>query len=113
MYCVTLNCIQQFVDVDNGQSEYLYQKLTDVLTSEFGISMSKVFALGSDGAAAMTGCLNCVSALLKGNNPLLINCHCIGHKRALRVSQAADKVSQKKGYRDSPCSVYSFMLARQ
>ena len=98
----------QDADVDNGQSEHLHRKLTDVLTTEFGVSMSKVFALGSDGVATMIGCRNSVSVLLKSNNLLLINCHCTGHKCALSVSQAADKVPQVKGYRDSLCSVYSF-----
>ena len=70
----------QDADVDNGQSEPLHQKLTHVITAVFGVSMFKAFALGSDSAAAMIGCRNSVSALLRGNNSLLIKCHSAGHK---------------------------------
>jgi hypothetical protein len=96
------------VDVDNGQSDHLHVKLVDVMENDFNISMSKVFAFGSDGAAAMIGSQNSVSSKLKSNNALLINCHCAGHKCALCVSQAADKVARIKAYRDSLCSVYSY-----
>ena len=55
-----------------------------------GIDMKSVIGLGTDGASAMTGKKNGVSAFLKKENPHCINVHCIAHRLALCSSQAAN-----------------------
>ena len=80
----------------------------NVLETDFHVSMHKVFAFGSDGASAMVGRNNSVTSRLKQVNQYLVNCHCVGHRCALSISQAADVVPQIRTYRDSLCAVYSF-----
>ena len=56
--------------------------------------LSKVFGLGSDGAAVMTGVKGGVSGLMKNENPM----HCLAHRLALCTSQAATDIPALKGY---------------
>ena len=41
--------------------------------------LSEVFGLGSDGAAVMTGVKGGVSWLMKKENLMLVNVHCLAH----------------------------------
>ena len=43
------------VDVDNGKRDHIYETVVNVLSKDFEILVSKVFAFGSDGTAAMVG----------------------------------------------------------
>ena len=52
--------------------------------TKFGVDMSKVVGLGSDGASAMASEWNGV----KQENPSLVFSHCVAHRLSLGVSQA-------------------------
>ena len=52
-------------------------------TEIIGIDIAKVIALGSDGAASMTGCKNGVGVQLRQVKPFMIQFHCAAHKLTL------------------------------
>ena len=56
------------------------------------VPYEKVAGLGSDGAAVMTGVHNGVGVQLKQVYPLLVHVHCMAHRLALAVSQAAGEI---------------------
>ena len=64
--------------------------------------LSKVFGLGSDGAAVMTGVKGGVSGLMKNENPM----HCLAHRLALCTSQAATDIPALKGYQQIITDIY-------
>ena len=93
----------------------IVDKTADGLTSklkecfgEAGIDLTKVMALGSDGAATMTGCRNGVGVQLQRLNPFTIQFHCAAHKLALCTSQAAESVSLMQKYKDTLKSIYYY-----
>ena len=60
--------------------------ITDNIKEELvksGLDIQNFLGLASDGALVMVGKNNGVSALLKQENPRLINVHCICHRLAL------------------------------
>ena len=77
---------------------------------ETEIDIAKVMALGSDGAAPMTGCKNGVGVQLRRVNPFMIQFHCAVHKLALCTAQAADSVSLMQKYKDSLRSIEEFPI---
>ena len=68
--------------------------------------LSKVFGLGSDGAAVMTGVKGGVSGLMKKENPMIVNVHCYAHRLALCTSQAATDIPALKGYQQIITDIY-------
>ena len=68
--------------------------------------LSKVFGLGSDGAAVMTGVKGGVSGLMKKENPMIVNVHCLAHRLALCTSQAATDIPALKGYQQIITDIY-------
>ncbi|VDI68465.1 Hypothetical predicted protein, partial [Mytilus galloprovincialis] len=56
----------------------------------FGVDLSKIFGMGSDGASVMIGKHGGVSQLLKDTSPHLVEVHCVAHRLALAC------VEQKK-----------------
>ena len=74
---------------------------------EFDI-LTKLFALGSDGASVMLGCQGGVSALMKERVPYLIADHCIAHRLALACRQAADEITYLKTFKRILDQLYRF-----
>ena len=68
--------------------------------------LSKGFRLGSDGAAVMTGVKGGVSGLMKKENPMIVNVHCLAHRLALCTSQAATDIPALKGYQQIITDIY-------
>ena len=68
--------------------------------------LSKAFGLGSDGAAVMTGVKGGVSGLMKKENPMIVNVHCLAHRLALCTSQAATDIPALKGYQQIITDIY-------
>ena len=66
---------------------------------EYGLGIECVAAFGSDGASVMTGKRNGVAAKLKQMQPSLVSVHCVAHRLALAVSEAADQVSPVKQFK--------------
>lgn len=69
-------------DSDSADAATIVKVVKDKL-DQFGIDISKLRSIGTDGASVMTGKRNGVPALLRKENPGLINIHCICHKLAL------------------------------
>ena len=63
-------------------------------------------SFGSDGASIMTGRVGSVSTLLRKENPLMINIHCMAHRLALCISQAANNVETMEKYRQLLTDLY-------
>ena len=93
--------------VYNGKADTLVQALLKFL-EEKGISIIKVQGLGSDGAPDMLGRLNGVGARLKQLNPFLVQVHCVAHKLALCLSNAAKTVNPVSNYKDTILAVYNY-----
>ena len=68
--------------------------------------LSKVFGLGSDGAAVMTGVKGGVSGLMKKENLMIVNVHCLAHRLVLCTSQAATDTPALKGYQQIITDIY-------
>lgn len=93
--------------VHNGKADTLVQALLKFL-EEKGISIIKVQGLGSDGTPVMLGRLNGVGARLKQLNPFLVQVHCVAHKLALCLSNAAKTVNPVSNYKDTILAVYNY-----
>ena len=94
-------------DIVDKTADGLTSKLKECF-EEAGIDLTKVMALGSDGAATMTGCRNGVGVQLQRLNPLMIQFHCAARKLALCTSQAAESVSLMQKYKDTLKSIYYY-----
>ena len=70
--------------------------------------LSKVFRLGRYGASVMTGHKGGVSALIKKENPMLVNVHCLAHQLALCMSQAASDIAKLKNYQQIITDTYYY-----
>ena len=85
------------ITVPDGKADTIRAAIFDHLEGA-GIPRWKIFGLGSDGAAVMTGRNNGVGVQLKALYPLIIHIHCCAHRLALAVSQAAGEVRSIKKF---------------
>ena len=74
--------------LQDGKATTIIEAIEKCL-DEKQLSLNQVSSFGSDGAAVMIGRHGGVSALLQCKNPNLLSVHCICHRLALAVSQAA------------------------
>lgn len=93
------------IDIDKGDAETLHNSLKSCAENK-NIPLKKIMFLGSDGASVMTGVKSGVSARMMADQPFLVNIHCMAHKLALCTSQAADKVTYLKKYRETLTSIF-------
>ena len=102
---VTQDFLQNLSD---GKAATILDTLKAVLTEKRlpHHVLSKVFGLGSDGAAVMTGVKGGVSGLMKKENPMIVNVHCLAHRLALCTSQAATDIPALKGYQQIITDIY-------
>lgn len=56
----------------------------------------------------MTGVKGGVSGLMKKENPMLVNVHCLAHRLALCTSQAATDIPALKGYQQIITDIYYY-----
>ena len=98
------------VKVKNGKAVVITQTLRDLLNDK-QVDISKVMALGGDGATALTSKKAGVTGLLLRINPMLINYHCIAHRLALVTSQAAKDVTYLAKYQDTLTSIFYYFKA--
>ena len=73
-----------------------------------GIPISKVYGLGTDGAAAMTGRKKGLAGQFLKANPHVKNTHCSAHRVALVSEQAAVHVPALAAYRQTVTNIYYF-----
>ena len=91
----------------DGKAETIFNAINEWLVS-WEIPITKVMGLATDGAAVMTGVRSGVGVRMKQENPRMVHIHCVAHKLALAVSQAAASVRSVKTYEDTVQSVYFF-----
>ena len=78
-------------DAVSSNPETITRTIEEEMTKS-GLDSQKFLSLASDGASVMVG-KNCgVSALLKRDNPRLINVHCICHRLALACGDSNNDI---------------------
>ena len=95
------------IHIDDGTAKKISKELVSYLSSK-GISMEKMSGFGSDGASVMTGKKGGVAALLRDDNPSLLNIHCTAHRLALCTSQESNSVQYLKEYQDIVTSLFYY-----
>ena len=81
-----------------GDASTICSSLMETL-AEYGLGIECVAAFGSDGASVMMGKRNGVAARLKQMKPSLVSVHCVAHRLAFAVLEAADQVSPVKQFK--------------
>lgn len=71
-------------------------------------NIHKVYGLGTDGDAVMTGRFNGLGAKLKARNPNLVQVHCVAHRLNLAASQAGKEIDYCKDYHTMIHSLYKY-----
>ena len=84
----------EIIKVDSGTAQRIAQSL-QMLFTEVRLTnwMSKLVALGADGASVNMGESGGVGAIIKKDIPHLIHIHCIAHKLEVAVLDACTKVT--------------------
>ncbi|XP_006818117.1 zinc finger protein 862-like [Saccoglossus kowalevskii] len=93
------------MDISDSTALTISGAVKTKMFNENNVSFDKMVGLGSDGASVMTGKVGGVSALLKKENPRLVNIHCIAHRLALCTAQAAVKVEYLTKYTEILTSI--------
>ena len=96
------------VSVPDGKALTVVNAVKSVIT-KFGVPISKVVGLGSDGASAMASELNGVNGLLKQDNPFLVFSHCVAHRLNLAVSQACAGISEMVALQHVMAATYNYV----
>ena len=97
----------KLIKIPNGTADAVEHAILTYL-EEAKIVISEVSSFGSDGAAVMTGSVNGVATRLKRLNPEMISIHCINHRLALGVSQAAKSIPYLVKFAEILVSVFKF-----
>ena len=97
-------------DLSDGKAATILYTLKAVLAEKRLAPpvLSTVFGLGSDGAAVMTGVKGGVSGLMKKENLMIVNVHCLAHRLVLCTSQAATDIPALKGYQQIITDIYYY-----
>jgi len=90
------------------QQYWILLKLLWQRTGFHILHWGKVFGLGNDRAAVLTGHKGEVSALMKKENTMLVSVHCLVHRLALCTSQAATDIPAVKGYQQIITDIYYY-----
>ena len=90
-----------------GTGSQMYESIKREISNR-NISIKKVFGLGTDGAAAMTGKKNGLTGQFLKENPHLSNTHCSAHRVALVSEQAAKNIKAINDFKDTVCSIYYY-----
>ena len=96
------------VSVRNGKAVTVVDTV-DVTMKTFGVPMTKVIGLGSDGASVMASDIRGVNGMMKQLNPFLVFVHCVVHCLNLAVSQACNGISEMAALQNVIAAVYNFV----
>ena len=96
------------VSVPDGKALTVVNAIKTVIT-KFGVDISKVVGLGSDGASAMASELNGVNGLLMQENPFLVFSHCVAHRLSLAVSQACAGITEMVALQHVMAATYNYV----
>ena len=95
------------IHIDSGTSEAIATAILDEV-SNWKVTPDRIVALGSDGAAAMTGTKNGATGMLLRENPHLVNVHCIAHRLALCTSQGAKEVPALQDFQETLTTLFYY-----
>ncbi|XP_078000900.1 zinc finger protein 862-like [Glandiceps talaboti] len=96
------------IEVPDGTASTLKNAVT-TFADENGIQLTNRLAgFGSDGAAVMVGRKTGVAKQLKQVSSFMIGNHCVAHRLALAVSQAATKIPYVRKFNDTLDSLFRF-----
>ncbi|XP_046574757.1 transmembrane protein C17orf113-like [Haliotis rubra] len=90
-----------------SDAEVLFKAIQSALNEE-GLSMSKVYGFGSDGAAVMVGRKSGVAKSVKDNSPHCVNIHCMAHRFNLATSQASKNIDELKSFEKTLVDLYYY-----
>ncbi|KAK5853452.1 hypothetical protein PBY51_014602 [Eleginops maclovinus] len=94
MFCQFLD----LVSIPDGTAITIAEAVKEVIIRK-EIPQDRIFGLGTDGAAVMTGRRNGTAKLLTDSWPGLVSVHCAAHRLALACKDAADGVPYMKIFR--------------
>ena len=79
--------------VEKANAIGIFEAIKSVVTSyvDWDVFLSKLVALGCDGAKVMTGKVGGVSALLSKEQPNIITVHCFAHRLELALKDSVKK----------------------
>ncbi|XP_062239338.1 zinc finger protein 862-like [Platichthys flesus] len=100
----------QFLDlvsIPDGMARTIAEAVKEVII-EKGIPQDRIYGLGTDGAAVMTGKHNGTAKLLADTWPGLVTVHCAAHRLALACKDAADGVPYMKTFRKHLQDLYLY-----
>ena len=100
-------CFLKLIKIPDGTAETIEKAILTYL-EQANITVSRISSFGSDGAPVMLGSVSGVSTRLKRLNPEMLSVHCINHRLALGVSQAADTVPYLKKFGEVLIAIYKF-----
>ena len=73
-----------------------------------GVDLSKLYGMGSDGAAVMIGKHTGVSQLLKDSSPFLVEMHCVAHRLALACVDLAKEIPEIRFVESIISTLYTY-----
>lgn len=91
IHFLAINDLMEHQDAVSPNAETITESIKKELVKS-GLDSQKFLSLASDGASVMVGKNRGVSALLKRENPRLINVHCICHRLALACSDSNNEI---------------------
>ncbi|KAF3837753.1 hypothetical protein F7725_009521 [Dissostichus mawsoni] len=92
----------QFLDlvtVSDGRADTIVKAIRTILTKK-NIPTQRIYGLGTDGAAVMTGRVNGVAKQLQDTFPWMVSVACAAHRLALCCKDASSGVAYMNSFRD-------------
>ncbi|XP_054715342.1 zinc finger protein 862-like [Uloborus diversus] len=94
----------------DGKADTLMFSIQEMLDKK-GINISKMVALGCDGAQVMLGKNAGLIARLKEVNPCIIAIHCTAHRLALVMQDAVKNLQSIRSYSDTVRAIFAYFNA--
>ncbi|KAK5878740.1 hypothetical protein CesoFtcFv8_024121 [Champsocephalus esox] len=92
----------QFLDlvtVSDGRADTIVKAIRTILTKK-NIPTQRIYGLGTDGAAVMTGRVNGVAKQLQDTFPWMVSVACAAHRLTLCCTDASSGVAYMNSFRD-------------
>ncbi|RXN37536.1 zinc finger protein 862-like [Labeo rohita] len=103
----TFNQFLDLVSVPDGKADTIVSAVKKVLL-EKGIPTERLYGLGTDGAAVMTGRVNGVEKQLTDSFPKLVTVACAAHRLALACKDSSNNVKYMATFRDHLQDLYLY-----
>ena len=95
------------VELSGGTADYIFEAVKQVFVA-YELDFTKCISVSTDGASVMTGIRSRVTTLFKQQNPFIVTSHCIAHRLALGVSQAANSYNYLKKFQGTLNEIYKY-----